>query len=121
MVNHRPIYHIDGASPATAQIDEIAFYPSALTAAKLLAHSNTATSPVPGAYSTLVKTDGASLYLQQNPRATTIANPGILPTVSFTGILALSPDLTTWTDLNAASPYIPPALLPGKRFFRAHR
>jgi hypothetical protein len=114
---------INGDSPFVGQVDEIAFYPGALSDAQLLAHFNTASSRVPGAYSALVKADGASLYLQQNPPAATIisSNPGLPPTVTFTGILAQSPDLVNWTDLEVTSPYTPPAPLPAKLFYRAHR
>jgi hypothetical protein len=112
---------INGDSPYVGQVDEIAFYPTALSDAKLLAHFNTASSRVPGAYSNLVKTDGATLYLQQNPPTATITNPGLLPTVTFTGILTQSADLLNWTDLDVTSPYTPPAPLPAKLFYRARR
>ncbi len=42
---------------------------------------------------------GAVEYLQQNPPMLRVAANGPTPTVSFTGILAQSPDLTSWADL----------------------
>jgi len=116
-----------GASPSTGFIDEIAFYPSALSATKIQAHYNAASSLVPGAYSALVRGDGAKLYLDQNPPAVSIATTGATPTVTFTGILSESSDLTaafwtpSWTDLPGTSPYPVPTTPPGQLFFRSHR
>lgn len=59
----------DNSSPLAAVIDEVAWYPSALTEAKIAAHYAAAASPVPGAYSSLVLADGAGLYYQQNTQA----------------------------------------------------
>lgn len=71
-----PVFSIganaDGGSPSNAFIDEVAFYPSALTADQIAAHYSAAGSPVAGSpvagfYSALVLADGASLYLQNIP------------------------------------------------------
>jgi hypothetical protein len=116
-----------GASASTGFIDEIAFYGSALNATQIQAHYNAASSLVPGAYSALVRADGATLHLDQNPPSVSIAKTGATPTVTFTGILTQSPDLTApiwttaWTDLPDASPYTVPATPPDLLFFRSHR
>ncbi len=114
----------DGSTPYTGYVDEIAFYGSALSAGQILAHYNAASSLTPGAYSSLVRGDGALLYLDQNPPAVSIASG---PTVTFTGILSQSSDLTasfwtaSWADLAVTSPYTVPGILPDKMFFRSHR
>lgn len=108
-------------SPFSGSIDEVAFYPTALTLVQITNHFNAAASPAIGSYSAQVLADGAVEYLQQNPPAVSIANAGAIPSVSFTGILAQSTDLTTWQDLAVASPYTPPAPASGTQFFRAHR
>jgi len=116
-----------GATASTGYLDEIAFYPSALSAAQILAHYNAAASPVPGAYSALVRADGARLYLDQNPPSVSIARAGSTANVTFTGILSESTDLTapfwtaSWADLPASSPYTLPAPLSGQASFRSHR
>lgn len=116
---------IDGSSPYTGSLDDIAFYPSALTPEKIANHYTTASSGVPGAYSSMVLADGAVLYLQQNPPSAKLEVTSLTPLatkVTFTGILAQSPDLVNWTDLTTAtSPYTPASPQPGKLFFRAHR
>jgi hypothetical protein len=112
---------INGGSPSTGMVDEVAFYPTALTATQILNHFNAAASSAIGAYAALVLADGAVEYLQQNPPAVTIASSGQQPTVTFTGILSQSADLATWEDLAVTSPYTPASPLPGKLFFRAHR
>lgn len=116
-----------GASASTGFIDEIAFYSSALNATQIQAHYNAAASLVPGAYNTLVRGDGATLYLDQNPPAVSIAKVGGTPTITYTGILSESSDLTgsiwttSWTDLVSSSPYTVPGVSPNQLFFRAHR
>jgi hypothetical protein len=112
---------VAGGSPYNGRLDEIAFYPSALTPAKILAHFNAGSSPVPGTYSSLVKAEAPLLYLQQNPPTVSLTMAGVTPTVTFTGILAVSPDLVNWQDLTVTSPYTPPAPQPRTRFFRSHR
>ena len=59
----------DGTSnPFSGLVDEMAFYPSALTAGQIAAHYTTATTDAtPGDYSALVLADGAVEYLQNNP------------------------------------------------------
>ncbi|MES2440854.1 MAG: LamG domain-containing protein [Verrucomicrobiota bacterium] len=114
----------DGASDFNGLVDEIAFYPTALSDAKILAHYNTASSPVSGAYSSLVLSDGALEYLQQNPPFVKIAMSGVNQVVTFTGILSKSTDLTpaSWEDLAVTSPYtVTPTAETPKLFFRAHR
>jgi hypothetical protein len=117
----------NGLSASTGYMDEIAFYNSALSASQILAHYNAASSPTPNAYSTLVRADGATLYLDQNPPAVRIAKSGSAPTVTFTGILSESSDLTaslwtsSWTNLTSTSPYTATGSAQGQRFFRSHR
>src|SRR3954467_12429987 len=83
-----------GGTASTGYVDDVAFYGSALTPAQILAHYNAASSPVPDTYSALVRNDGARLYLDQNPPSVRIARIGSTPTVTFTGILSKSSDLT---------------------------
>ena len=117
-----------GATSSTGYVDDIAFYPTALSPAKILAHYNAASSLVPGAYSALVRNDGARLYLDQNPPSVSIARSGSAPAVTFTGILSQSSDLTApfwtaaWTDVAVSSPYPSPAGPLGEALlFRSHR
>lgn len=111
----------NGGSAYNGRVDDIAFYPTALAASAVLSHYQTASSQVAGAYRRKVLADGAVEYLQQNPPAVELSAPGTAPSVAFTGILAESTDLLTWTDLLVTSPYPIPAPQQGKRFFRAHR
>lgn len=111
-----------GLSPYNGRVDEIAFYPSALTAAQVLTHFQVAGSSMRGAYAAVVAQDGASLYLQQNPPGVEITLIGGAPTVTFTGVLAQSAALSAWTDLSVTSPYVVPSNgRPASLFFRAHR
>jgi hypothetical protein len=116
-----------GLSASAGNFDEIAFYSSALSAAQIQAHYNAASSLTPGAYSSLVRADGAQLYLDQNPPSVSIAKQGSARTVTFTGILSGSADLTSslwtsaWTNLSSASPYTVPDTMPTQLFFRSHR
>lgn len=112
---------IGGASPYTGSLDEVAFYTSALTPVQILAHYNTISSPVPGAYRSMVLADGAIEYLQQNPPEAKLTWVAGNPTLTFTGILAQSTDLTSWGDLPVTSPYTVPSPKPDKIFFRSHR
>ncbi|QJE97946.1 LamG domain-containing protein [Luteolibacter luteus] len=116
---------IGGDNGYNGGLDDVAFYPTALTPAQITAHYTTASSSVSGAYSSLVLADGAVLYLQQNPPSAKLEVTSLVPyatKVSFTGVLSQSEDLTTWTDLPAVtSPYTPPSPQPGKLFYRAHR
>ncbi len=56
----------DTGSPDAGSVDEAAFYPTALSAAQVLTHFTTASSPVAGAYQSLVRADGALLQLSNN-------------------------------------------------------
>jgi hypothetical protein len=112
---------IGGASPYTGQLDEIAYYPTALSALQITNHFNTISNPVPGAYSSMVLADGAIEYLQQNPPEAKLTWVAGSPTLTFTGILAQSEDLTVWNDVITTSPYTVPSPVPGKLFFRSHR
>ena len=112
---------IGGASPTNGLIDEVAYYPSALTALQIENHYNTASSAQIGAYSSMVLADGALLYLQQNPPEVKLSATNPTPTFIFTGILEESTNLTDWDDLVVTSPYTPPAPVTGRRFFRSHR
>ena len=115
-----------GATAITGFLDEIAFYPTALSAAKILDHYNAAASLVPGAYNALVLADGATLHLDQNPPAVSIKS-GATPTVTFTGILSEATDLSApfwtsaWPDLGVTSPYAVPGPLTREKYFRSHR
>ena len=112
----------DGGSPSTGLVDEVAFYAAALSPARILAHYQTAASPIAGAYSALVKSDGAIEYLQQNPPEIDISLSAGNPVVRFTGVLSQSAGLAAWEDLNVASPWtILPETRPGSLFFRVHR
>jgi len=51
----------DQSSPYVGSVDEVAFYPSALTLNQIAAHFATASSTTPGAYYSLVRSDGAQL------------------------------------------------------------
>lgn len=114
----------DGGSPFRGRVDEVAFYPSALTAEKISAHYTTASSTVPEAYANLVKADGALVYYQQNPATISIADAGANKAITFRGKLARSTDLNpeTWEELSVTSPYtVTPTTEVPKQFFRAHR
>ena len=114
----------DSNSPFNGLLDEIAFYPTALTATKIANHYAAASNSTPGFYSSMVIADGASLYLQQNPPFVTISDSGANKTITFTGILSQSPDLSpsSWVDLLVNSPHIvtPSASTP-QMFFRVRR
>lgn len=108
----------NGGSPINGRVDEVAFYPSALTGAQILAHFSAAA----GSYASLVKGDGALIYLQQNPPQISIATIDQNPTLTFTGVLSQSPDLVSWSMLPVTSPFTVPSVeRPGKIFFRAGR
>jgi len=110
-----------GGSPINGLVDEIAYYPTALTATRILAHYNAAPSRTAGVYSSAVLSDAPALYLQQNPPAISIDRSGLTPRITFTGILASSLNLGTWDDLAVPSPYLVPAPRPAQQFFRVHR
>jgi len=57
----------DTGSPNAASIDEVAFYPSALTPIQILNHFNLIASPIAGTYFNQVRADGALLQLSNNP------------------------------------------------------
>ncbi len=63
----------DGANAFNGAIDETAFYGSALTPAQIQNHFNLATSAVPGAYSSAILIDGATLYLRNIPEPSSMA------------------------------------------------
>jgi hypothetical protein len=112
----------NGGSPFNGLVDEIAFYPTALTGARILAHFQAAASTTPGAYSSQVAADGALIYLQQNPPTIDLTFPDGNPTVTFTGKLDQSESLATWSNLQVTSPYTVPALnRPKSLFFRVRR
>lgn len=114
----------DNSSPYRGRVDEVAFYPSALSLEKIAAHHAAASSTLPGAYSSLVTGDGALVYYQQNPATIGIADSGADKLITFRGILSQSSELTegSWTDLVVASPYtVTPGPGTPKLFFRARR
>lgn len=114
----------DDSSPYRGRVDEVAFYPSALSLEQIAAHYSTASSSTPGAYSTLVQNDGALVYYQQNPATIGIAPSGADQVVTFRGILSQSSELTeeSWTDLDVTSPYtVTPGPGTPRLFFRARR
>lgn len=110
-----------GLSSTTGSVDDIAFYGTALSAARILAHYNAAASPVKGFYASQVKADGPLTYLQQNPPELSLSGPGPIPAMNFTGVLSQSADLLNWHDLNVTSPFTPANPQPGRLCFRAHR
>lgn len=112
---------LNGASPYEGSVDEIAFYPTALTSGQIAGHFDAAANPVPDTYSNLVKADGAIEYLQQNPPTIKLTFAAGQPTVDFTGVLSKSVGLMAWEDLVVTSPYVVPTPVPDKLFFRAHR
>jgi hypothetical protein len=57
----------DTGSPNAAAIDEVAFYPTALSPATILNHFNLASSPTAGLYQSTVRSDGALLQLTNTP------------------------------------------------------
>jgi hypothetical protein len=111
-----------GLSPFNGLVDEIAFYPSALTEARILSHYELAAGTTPGAYRNAVLADGALVYLQQNPPSLELTMPDGNPTLTFTGVLAQSNNLATWADLSVTSPYTVPSVnRPAALYFRVHR
>lgn len=67
----------DSGSPYAGAVDEVAFYPSALSAATILNHFNTAASATPGAYYALVQADGALLQLSNIPEPSSLTLLGL--------------------------------------------
>jgi hypothetical protein len=68
----------NGANAYNGLVDELAIYGTALSASQILAHYNAASSSAPGAYSSLVHSDGAIEYLQQAvPEPSTLALLGV--------------------------------------------
>jgi len=74
-------------SPSTGLVDETAFYSTALSPAQIAAHYSAASSPVPGAYQSLVLGDGALLHLNNVPE------PGLagLTLLGLAGLLRRRP------------------------------
>lgn len=66
----------DAGSPYAGAVDEVAFYPTALSAASILNHFNAATA-TPGAYQALIRTDGAVLQLSNVPEPSSLALLGL--------------------------------------------
>src|SRR5438309_432617 len=56
----------DQSSPYAGAVDEVAFYGSALTATQVANHFAAVSSATPGAYASLVRSDGALLQLSNN-------------------------------------------------------
>ena len=69
----------DSGSAYTGSVDEAAFYNTVLTPAQVLSHFTTAASATPGAYQSLVRSDGALLQLSNNvvPEPTAIVLVGM--------------------------------------------
>lgn len=114
----------DSTSPYRGRVDEVAFYPSTLSAEQIAEHYATATSTVPGAYAEMVKEDGALIYYQQNPATISIADTGESKEITFRGKLFRSTDLDpdSWEELFVESPYkVTPTEGAPKEFFRAQR
>ena len=85
-------------------IDEVAVYPTALSAAQIAAHYNAGINPAPPTpYTTLVRTDGPSAYWRLNDPAISVpaANLGSLGT-------AATGSYTTGTVPGSAGPPSPP-------------
>jgi len=62
----------DQSSPYVGSVDELAFYGSALTPARVLLHFSTASSVTPNAYYSLVQGDGALLQLSNVPEPSSL-------------------------------------------------
>jgi hypothetical protein len=60
----------DSGSPYAGSVDEVAFYASALTLAQIQNHFNSISNPTPGAYYSLIQSDGARLQLSNVPEPT---------------------------------------------------
>jgi hypothetical protein len=69
--------NFDGGSPYNGQVDEVAWYPSALSPAQIANHFTLAGSALPDAYRNAVLADGAALYLQNIPEPGTVAILGL--------------------------------------------
>lgn len=111
----------NGNSPMTGDVDEVAWYPVALTAARINAHYVAASSLNAATYSASVLTDAPRIYYQQNPPFVDLAgSPGNL-VIRFTGILSQSTNLTEWQDILTTSPWQPGPTLPARAFFRVRR
>jgi hypothetical protein len=67
----------DTASPFNGAVDEVAFYGTALSAGQILNHFNAVSSATPGAYYSLIQSDGARLQLSNVPEPSAIAMLGI--------------------------------------------
>ena len=72
----------DTGSPNNGAVDEVAFYGSALSAAQIQNHFNTASNPTPGAYHSLVQGDGALLQLSNNP----VPEPSTVALIGLAGL-----------------------------------
>jgi hypothetical protein len=72
----------DGENPFDGAVDEVAFYPAALTGAQILAHYQNGTNAAPATpYSSLVAGNGAVEYLrldERDPAVDTAMNNGLL-------------------------------------------
>ena len=73
----------DSGSPYAGSVDEAAFYGTALSAAQILNHFNTATAGAAGAYHSLVRADGALLQLSNNA----IPEPSAMVMIGAGGML----------------------------------
>lgn len=65
--------NFDGGSSSSALMDEIAWYPAALTAQQIASHYTLAGSPVDGLYQQTVRNDGALLQLSNVPEPASAA------------------------------------------------
>jgi len=63
----------DTGSPYNGAVDEVAFYGTALSAGQILNHFNAVSSATPGAYYSLIQSDGARLQLSNVPEPSAIA------------------------------------------------
>jgi hypothetical protein len=70
----------DSGSPFSGGIDEVAFYGAALSPSQIASHFSTAGSAAPGAYHSLVLSNGARLLLSNN---------GVIPEPSSAALLAI--------------------------------
>jgi hypothetical protein len=69
--------NFDGGSSYNGLVDEVAWYPGALSGAQISSHFALASSAVPNAYRNAVLADGAALYLQNIPEPGTVAMLGL--------------------------------------------
>jgi len=69
--------NFDGGSPFNGLIDEVAWYPTALSSSQISNHFSLAASPVQDAYRNTILADGAALYIANAPEPSTVMALGL--------------------------------------------